>query len=44
MESFDFARFAASASAATERRQALERMRTLISRLATVAVTPEVKP
>jgi hypothetical protein len=44
MESFDFARFARSASATAERRQALERMRTLISRLATVAVTPEVKP
>jgi len=44
MESFDFARFARSASAAAERRRALERMRTLIARLATVAVTQEVKP
>jgi hypothetical protein len=41
MESCDFARFARSASAAAERRQALERTRSLVARLAAVAIGPE---
>jgi hypothetical protein len=41
MESCDFARFARSASAAGERRGALERIRSLVARLAAVAIEPE---
>jgi hypothetical protein len=41
MESCDFARFARSAAATAERRQALVRMRTLVARLAAAAVKKE---